>query len=341
MQNPQVSSPDVKEHPTPGGGPAHLRPSGGSFAAHQLRVALEWYHRGEPVGPASSTTKAALEGGFGTDATPEELARFRNLDQIQAWFTGRWKRAHVALFTRRLVVVDCDMRKPGAVIRGRFADAQSGTDVLEALARDAGADWPETYEVLTPSGGLHLYFLQPEGEPIGCATGDGARAPHIGPLVDVRGVGGYVIAAGSYSRAQGRPYQRVSPPGLAPQPVPGWLLAILRRPDPAPAPSPAPRVALAASSGRADRYAAAALQQLADKVAAAPDGERWRTLSGAALRLAELSHTAPRVLAYDVVLDTLTAAAAASGMSGGYERAERAVKTAWDRKASHALGGAA
>jgi hypothetical protein len=299
-----------------------------NLAAHQLHVAMTWAGRGEGVVPASAKDKGALWPGFGAHATPEELAPFYDPEQIRDWWNGRFKRAHVGLLTRRLVVIDLDLPKNGAeILGGRWAGCQGGTDVLELLMRQAGAEWPETYCVMTPSGGMHLYFLQPEdGPPIGCATGDGTTAPHLGPLVDVRGVGGYVIAAGSHSAAQGRAYTRVSPAALRPQPVPEWLLALLRRPAPERPAAPVRRlVTPAADSNRAERYAAAALQQLADRVAAAPDNERWKTLSGAALRLAELQETAPNVLTEQVVTDTLLAA---SRMSDP-RKAERAIRTAW------------
>jgi len=300
---------------------------------------MTWNGRGYGLVPCSRTDKGALVPGFGRDATEDELAKFFDPDQIHSWWTGKYRRAHGGLLTGRgpgggLVVVDCDMRKENTEITGRFSNAQSGTDVLEALMRDAGAEWPETYTVLTPSGGMHLYFLMPSGEPLGCSTGQ------VGPLIDVRGVGGYVIAAGSYSTAQGKPYTRVSPPELRPQPVPAWLLDLLRpaRPAPPPRPAPAPLV-LAAGSSRADRYAAKALEGQADAVRAAGEGDRWRILTAATLRLAELSHTAPAVLTESTVREQLLAAAAAAGLSN--REAERAFHSAWAKGTAGRLGGAA
>ncbi|WSU86717.1 bifunctional DNA primase/polymerase (plasmid) [Streptomyces globisporus] len=213
---------------------------------HQRAVALTWLVRGVAVVPCSRTDKGALVPGFGRDAPPEQLAKFSDPEQVRAWWSGRFKRAHVGLLTGRgtddrgLVVVDLDMPKVDAQpLEGRWSGCHGGTDVLELLARGAGADWPDTYAVLTPSGGMHLYFAQPSAGPlIGCATGEGPTAPHIGPLVDVRGVGGYVIAAGSYPTAQGRVYERVSPPEMRPQPLPDWLLELLR---PAAPPTTPPR----------------------------------------------------------------------------------------------------
>jgi hypothetical protein len=312
---------------------------------NQRAVALTWLGRGVPVVPCSRTDKGALVPGFGARATPEQLAPFSDPEQVRSWWSGRFKRAHVGLLTRSLVIVDLDMPKDGTEpLEGRWAGCQGGTDVLELLARQAGADWPETYTVLTPSGGMHLYFQQPDGEPIGCATGEGSTPPHIGPLVDVRGVGGYVVAAGSYSAAQGRAYVRISAPELRPQPLPGWLLELLRPsapPMPEPAGPPAAVRLLAPTSSRADRYAAAALDGAAEDVATAPEGERNRRLFAAARRLGELSTTAPAVLTEATVREQLLSAALRCGLDGGERVALRTIRSGWERGTAAGLGGAA
>ncbi|WP_431776988.1 bifunctional DNA primase/polymerase [Streptomyces cucumeris] len=318
------------------------------MSEHQRVVALTWTARGIPVVPCSRTDKGAMVPGFGARATPEDLAPFTDPEQVRSWWSGKFKRAHVGLLTGRstdgrgLVVVDLDMLKddtePPA---GRWAGCQGGTDVLERLVDAAGADWPETYTVMTPSGGMHLYFAQPEDGPlIGCATGDGDTAPHLGPLVDVRGVGGYVIAAGSYSSAQGRMYERVSAPELLPQPLPGWLLDLLRRPAPAAPPRPAP-VRLMPSGDRAERAAAAALASSVDKVADAPEGERNRRLFAAARWLGELHVTAPAVLDETTVREQLLAAALRCGLDGGERVALRTIRSGWERGLSGTGQGAA
>jgi hypothetical protein len=188
---------------------------------------------------------------------------------------------------------------------------------------------------------MHLYFQQPDGDPIGCATGDGPAGPHLGPLVDVRGVGGYVIAAGSYSAAQGRAYTRVSPAALGPQPLPEWLLTLLRRPapeQPRPAATPVRHVTVGT---RAERYAAAALKGAAEDVAGAVESTRNNVLFLAARHLGELADTAPRVLVESDVLHQLVSAAIAAGLD---ERsATKTVRSGWTRGitgAGHGAGAA-
>jgi hypothetical protein len=315
-----------------------------NLAAHQLHVAMTWVGRGEQPIPCSAKDKAPMVPGFGKDATPEQLARFSDPRQIHEWWTGKYKRAHVGLLTRRLLVIDLDALRPGAApLTGRWEGCEHGLDVLEILMREAGVtDFPETYTVETPSAdkpvrGQHLYFQQPpDGAKIGCATGEGLTPPHLGPLVDVRGVGGVIIAAGSHSAAQGRPYTRTSPPELRPQPLPAWLLERLRPSTPArqevrPA-APVRRIDSGPTSSRADRYAAAALEGAAADVAALREGDHRRDrVYAAACRLAELSETAPSVLTESAVYEQLLAAALACGIKGGQRQAEKCIRNGWER----------
>ncbi|MFI0012964.1 bifunctional DNA primase/polymerase [Streptomyces globisporus] len=309
--------------------------------------------RAIPVVPCSRTDKGALVPGFGKAKSDPEIAKFSDPEQVSRWWSsGRFARAHVGLLTGRggpagrgLVVVDLDMRKADSVLPARYSDAASGADVLESIAAEAGADWPDTYTVLTPSGGVHLYFWQPEDGPlIGCATGDTGHAPALGPLIDVRGIGGYVIAAGSYSSAQGVAYRKVVESPGRPQPLPGWLLDLMR-----PAQTDVPRqevrpvVQQMPSGSRAERYAAAALKGAADDLAALGEGDdrRDRTFAAAA-RLAELSDTAPHILTEAAVREQLLAAALACGIKGGERQATKCITNGWQRGLrGGAMGGAA
>lgn len=350
QQNQQVSAPIPNDPSTPRDSPgvdsasAAVASPSANVTETQRAVALTWVSRGFPVIPCSRTDKGALVPGFGRDATPEQLAPFSDPEQVRAWWSGRFKRAHVGLLTGRgaggrgLVVVDCDMPKDEQPLEGRWAGCHGGTDVLERLATEAGADWPDTYSVLTPSGGMHLYFEQPaDGPLIGCATGDGSTPPHIGPMVDVRGHGGYVIAAGSYSTAQGRVYERVSAPELRPRPLPEWLLGLLR-PAAAPPRPPSP-VRLLSTASREERAAAGALEHSVRRIEDALEGERNRQLFSGARWLGELHETAPAVLDETTVREQLLAAALRSGQAE--REALRTIRSGWERGLSGRGAGAA
>src|SRR5690242_15996796 len=83
-------------------------------------------------------------------------------DQIFLWWREGAYNIGVATGKSRLIVVDCDTPKADASLPA-CSDTQSGVDVLEELAAQAGASTPDTFTVRTPSGGLHLYFKAPTG----------------------------------------------------------------------------------------------------------------------------------------------------------------------------------
>ncbi|MBO7938937.1 bifunctional DNA primase/polymerase [Streptomyces sp. S9] len=75
-------------------------------------------------------------------------------------------------------------------------DRKNGVDgvaSLDALAEQHGFIVPETTVVATPSGGLHLWFTGPAGAPVRNSAGK------LGPGIDVRGYGGYLVGPGSWT----------------------------------------------------------------------------------------------------------------------------------------------
>ncbi len=82
---------------------------------------------------------------------------------------------------------------------------------------------PDTLAVLTPSGGVHLYFRLPPDLYVPCSRGE------LGPGIDIKGEGGYVVGPGSPHK-NGGIYQEV-PEALAD--APEWLLAlVVKEPEP-------------------------------------------------------------------------------------------------------------
>jgi len=103
-------------------------------------------------------------------------------------------------------------------------DVKSGKDGVAALiALATGRPIPDTLSVLTPSGGVHLYFRLPPG----------AHVPTthsvLGPGIDVQCEGGFVVGPGSPHRSGGVYQEQPAP--LAD--LPAWLLAlVVREPEP-------------------------------------------------------------------------------------------------------------
>jgi len=135
------------------------------------------------------------------------------------------------------VVIDLDTHSP-LPDDWRLPGVHDGRDVLALLAEWAAQLWPVTYTVKTPTGGLHLYYTTPDGPEIRNSAGK------IGPLIDVRGGGGYVLAAGSVldERAYpgspecrelvtgGRGYEHADDSDQVP--LPAWLATLARGGEP-------------------------------------------------------------------------------------------------------------
>ena len=239
-----------------------------------LRSALDVVLRGWHVFPcAVGGKRPALRGNW------QELAT-RSPDQVRDWWARAPYNIGIACGPSGLVVIDLDQPHDDT---GDDPDDDgalfplSGADRLSRLAREHGERYPGgTYVVDTPSGGCHLYFS---------TAGDRARnsAGVLGPHIDVRAGGGYVVGAGS--RIGGQAYTaRNGSPALAP--LPSWLERLVAE-APHALPVPAPRLPVAdRAQGRA--YAMAALRAETSRVAAAVPGTRNDTLNRAAFSLGQL-----------------------------------------------------
>lgn len=133
-------------------------------------------------------------------------------EQVERW----WRQApnaNVGIATggvAHLVVLDVDPDKGGA---------ESLSDLELKYA-----PLPNTPTVLTGGGGEHYYFRAPEGEVITNS------ASNLGPGLDIRGRGGYVVAPPSVHRS-GMPYEWQAGSSLDEveiAPLPDWLLELVR-----------------------------------------------------------------------------------------------------------------
>jgi Bifunctional DNA primase/polymerase, N-terminal/Primase C terminal 1 (PriCT-1)/DeoR-like helix-turn-helix domain len=186
--------------------------------ARLLETALGYAGRGLPVFPCRARGKVPLtEHGF-QDASTDTAT-------VLAWWT-QWPEANIGLATGAasgLVVLDVDVQ-------------HGGQGTLNERERERGK-LLRAPEVLTGGGGKHVYFAHPGGELRNSAG-------QLGPGLDVRGDGGYVIAPPSVHES-GRAYKWLRELGTLPAP-PAWLLehAESRRN------APAPKVETVIPSGR-------------------------------------------------------------------------------------------
>jgi Bifunctional DNA primase/polymerase, N-terminal len=235
-----------------------------------VRSALDAVLRGWHVFPcAVGGKRPALRGNW------QELAT-RSTDQVRDWWARAPYNVGIACGPSGLVVIDLDLPRDDDLADGALFPL-SGADRLSRLAREHGERYPGgTYTVDTPSGGCHLYFS---------AADERARnsAGALGPHIDVRADGGYVVGAGS--RVGGQAYAARKGP-REPAPLPSWLGRLVAE-APVALPVPAPRLPVAdRAQGRA--YAMAALRAETSRVAAAVPGTRNDTLNRAAFSLGQL-----------------------------------------------------
>ena len=182
-----------------------------------------------------------------------------------------------------IVVLDIDPRNSGDVS-------------IRALAAKGHA-FPKGPRARTGNKGWHLFFQHQAG--VGSSKGK------LGPGIDVKSTGGYILVAPSWTRPSrdgpGGPYVwEVSPFDVAVPRMPIWLKATL-------CPPPKPRPAFEPQHG-------GDIEHLAQFVAGSPQGERNNRLYWAACRCREL--VAKHVISEASTVQRLIEAAAAAGLTG-------------------------
>jgi putative DNA primase/helicase len=214
-----------------------------------LGHALQYAGRGWPVFPCqwrrgSRRKNPLIEHSF-KQATVDAAA-------IATWWR-KWPHALIGVPTGMrsgIVVLDIDVKHPPV----------NGFDTLDELGF---AILPDTPMVHTASGGLHLYFTPPSHPIRNTQSTRGARG--IGPGLDWRGDGGYVILPAAKSGYRWDPVWNLDT--AAPAPVPAALLP--REPE--------PRCIAAQPIEPTDGlspYADAALDRACRAIIAAPCGEQ-------------------------------------------------------------------
>jgi hypothetical protein len=261
--------------------------------ARLLDAAIAAARRGWPVLPLRPFSKRPAIRNWPSRAStaPAQLAEW--------WAVAPWN-IGIACGPAGLVVLDLDAARPDDEAPAAWAGRQvsDGYDVLAHLAAEAGQPMPvDTYTVATPRG-RHLYFAARPGVRLANTAG------RLGPSIDTRAGGGYVVAAGSMLRTAGIVSSYRVGYDVPPAPLPGWIAAALaHHPDPGMAERAAP-----VAAGRLGAYAAAALAAEARTVRAAAVGTRNHRLFRAAGNLGEL--VGAGLLGEEEVLGGLMAAAA-------------------------------
>jgi hypothetical protein len=241
-----------------------------------LASALTAAERGWPViplhpyakRPAGHPERACPGTGrcAGGHRKPEQRAT-TNPELIQATWATRPYNVGIATGPAGLLVVDLDVCKPEEP-----KGAPDGATSLAALCERTGQTVPATYRVRTARGGEHLYFAAPAGVRLKNS------ANRLGPHIDTRAWGGYVVAPGS-TTPDGT-YEVADEAPVAP--LPTWLAALLTE-------QPKPATVELAPVRDGTRAAQVALDRECDVIRAAteggPDG-RNNTLHKSACKVA-------------------------------------------------------
>ncbi|MEV5879189.1 bifunctional DNA primase/polymerase [Streptomyces sp. NPDC052101] len=242
----------------------------------QLTAALDAASRDWRVFPLIPGDKRPAISDWETRATtdPNRITR--------AWSVAAFN-VGIATGPSGLVVIDLDKPKhPGDTPPAAWAEhgVTDGADVLAVLCERHGQPFPaDTYTVRTWSGGTHLYFLAPEGEPLRNTAGDSARG--LGWKVDTRAWGGLVVGTGS--TFAGHPYEVTRNVPVAP--LPGWLAELLR---PAPLPPQTPITVALTGRGRRTAFLRSAINGEVQRVTDSGPHEHNNALYLAAVALGQL-----------------------------------------------------
>lgn len=215
--------------------PPNCLPSALSYAARGWRVIPLHSMRGgdcscgdAQCGTASAKHPRTKHGVSDASSDPET---------IKGWW-ARWPDANVGIATGPEFggVIDVDPRK-------------QGSDTLTSLQATYGA-LPATLTAATGGGGFHHVYAWPEGRRIP------SKANALGPGVDTRGSGGYIVAAPSV-HASGVAYRWEPSDEVPLAPFPSWVLDTVDPPAPTPIPRQSrPDVPLADRVKRASAYLA-------------------------------------------------------------------------------------
>ena len=159
-------------------------------------------------------------------------------------------------------------------------DGEEGRKSLQNLMDNHGK-LPSTFSVLTYRG-THLYFQTGKHE-IRCSVGK------LGPGLDIRGDGGYVVAPGSkhpegayYEYADGRDIEQIE---IAP--APAWLLGLVVKKSV----SPASDVVTTKPPDRERAYIAAVVDKELAVLSQATEGQRNISLNIASFKLGQWAYT--------------------------------------------------
>ncbi|MFE4873846.1 bifunctional DNA primase/polymerase [Streptomyces sp. NPDC056682] len=209
-------------------------------------------------------------------------AATKDVGRIDSWWSAQPRLGvGVSCGPADLVVLDVDAHSaqvpdrsrllPGIPI-GRQVNLEglaTGFDTLALLAalreQPNPAEDTGTLRVRTPSGGLHIWYANPQPQTRYRSSTGSSPKTALAWQVDVRADGGYIVAPAT--RTTAGTYRPVGDARI-PAPLPAWLAADLVRTGHTPAVRPAPSPSVPVRPRRAAKTAERLLAPLLDDVAA-------------------------------------------------------------------------
>jgi hypothetical protein len=168
----------------------------------RLQAALEYIRLGLRVIPLHDRRKEPRLKKWTKKATTDASL-------VKDWFE-RWPGSNLGIVSGKgLVVLDVDPKN-------------GGTESLAQLIATHDP-LPPTAEARTGSGGTHYFFSVDLGIAVANRAG-------FQPGLDIRGDGGYVVAAPSVHPGTGAEYEWVRHPDQGIAPIPSWLLSMITPP---------------------------------------------------------------------------------------------------------------
>jgi len=257
------------------------------MGAPYLAWALEYARLGWRIHPCHPGKKEPILKAWQKQASADRTL-------VEHWW-GRTPQANIAAATG-----------PGSGIFVLDVDNPAGERTLADLERRHGPLLELYPQQWTGSGhGWQAFFAYPEGRNIRNSAG------RLGPKLDTRGAGGFVVLPPSLHPSGNRYEWAVDrkPGNVPPEDAPGWLIDLL---DPPPQPE-APRQQWTQRQHKdGNRYALKALEAELSMVAAAPKGRRNDQLNASAHALFRFVETGR--LTADVICRGLLAAALHAGL---------------------------
>jgi len=191
-----------------------MLPTALAFARHGHAVFPLWWpvtHNGQTVCACGRLCGNAAKHPIARYAPNGHRSATIDSGIVKLWFGLRVPEANLGVATEKLIVIDVDPR-------------HGGDESFAELEREH--ELPPTWRTLTGGGGEHVIFAAPVGVEISNVVAANMDNPPLGPGIDVRARGGYIVAPPS-RHISGRAYcwsVDHHPQEVSLAPAPGWLI---------------------------------------------------------------------------------------------------------------------